>query len=312
MADPKGIQHGGFIRNGINERCWFTQIYEETNPHFMPPSLQHTTHHDLRTIIFDDPECMAGAYDTLNKMMINNAITRWLRGNYFVRDIEFDTQDILPPAEDQARGNCLQSTNYPSKGIYIEYRMDAGNITSVFYMEALDSCTGSGPANRVEAPAPPRSTPRPAQGQDYSVAEKLTVLEDPRRRDYDAVVERFQFLLDWFLRSCPDVTEEIRVGDFLVFIHQKLEGIGKREGLLALSSRLLEVAGNTSSLARGAKVDSLDCAEIFVMYYQLRQEGLRPEVARAVLTDTVAESYGVSMDTPVCRRDRLGEILGCD
>ena len=175
--DPKGIQHGGFIRNGVNEMCWYTQIYEETNPHFMPPALQNTTHHDLRTITFNDPNCMASAHDDLNKMMINNAITRWFRGAYFVRDIEFDTQDILPPAALQARGNCLQSTNYPSKGIYVEYIMEAGNITGVAYMVALDSCTGSGPASRVEAPA----TPRPAQGRSdsVSVAEKLTVLETP-------------------------------------------------------------------------------------------------------------------------------------
>jgi hypothetical protein len=253
---------------------------------------------------------MASAHDALNKMMINNAITRWFRGAYFVRDMEFDTQDILPPATLQARGNCLQSTNYPSKGIYVEYIKEAGNITGVAYMVALDSCAGSGPASRVEVPA----TPRPAQGEtdSVSVAEKLTVLEAPRRRDYDAVVERFQFLLDWFLRSCPDVTEEIRVGDFLVFIHQKLEGIGKREGLLALSSRLLEVVGTTSSLARGARVKPLDCAEIFAMYYTLRQGGLRPEVARARLTNTVAERYGFDAGALVCRRDRLGEIIDCD
>ena len=103
------------------------------------------------------------------------------------------------------------------------------------------------------------------------------------------------------------------MGDFLVFIHQKLEGIGKREGLLALSSRLFEVAGTTSSLARGARVKPLDCAEIFAMYYTLRQGGLRPEVARARLMDTVAESYGVfDLGASVCRRDRLGEITDCD
>lgn len=136
--DPKGFQHGGFIRNGINEKCWYTQVYEETNPLLLVASLQHTTHHDLRTITFDDPECMANTldgldiYEQINQMMINNVILPWFRGTYWLEDIRFG--DPGPPAADQARGVCVRSTNYPTKGVLIEYFHDGDSITGVAYM----------------------------------------------------------------------------------------------------------------------------------------------------------------------------------
>ena len=143
--DPYPINRKGFARNGISEQCWYIQIYEQTNPHFMPDNLKHTTDHELRTITFDDPECMADTLDGLdiyldiNKMMINNLITGWLSGTYFVDDIQFATRgwDLLPPGDFQSRGECIRSTNYPSMDIYIEYFHDGDSITGFTYMAGL-------------------------------------------------------------------------------------------------------------------------------------------------------------------------------
>ena len=60
-TDPQGFQQAGFIQNGVGEKCWYIQRYEETNPYFMPESMKETTHHDLRTILFEDPRCMNDA-----------------------------------------------------------------------------------------------------------------------------------------------------------------------------------------------------------------------------------------------------------
>ena len=137
--DPYGstFNQAGFIRNGVNEKCTYSQTYEETNPHFMPANMKHTTHQDVRTIRFHDTECMANTidglniYEPINKMMINNIISGWFLEAYVTRDASFDTRNLYHPGKYQARGFCLQSKRYPSKGIAIEYLSDGDNITGV-------------------------------------------------------------------------------------------------------------------------------------------------------------------------------------
>ena len=148
--EPYGstFTQAGFIRNGVNEKCAYTQTYEETNPHFMHANMKQTTHQDVRTIRFDDSECMANTidgldiYEPINKMMINNIIVGWFRGTYVAKDAAFDTRKIHHPGEYQARGLCLQSKRYPSKGIAIEYLSTGDSITGVIYMLALSGCGG--------------------------------------------------------------------------------------------------------------------------------------------------------------------------
>lgn len=148
QSDPYGFNLKGFIQNGIGEECWYTQTFEETNPILLVPDLQNMTGQHLRTITFDDPGCMAdvldglGGNEDINKMMINNIVTNWFRGTYFTEDVRFDTRTLHPPAEVQARGECLQERENPNIAIYIEYLSDRNSITGVRYMRGLFGSCG--------------------------------------------------------------------------------------------------------------------------------------------------------------------------
>ena len=144
--DPRGFPQSGYINNGVGDKCGYSQIYEQTNPHFMPSGMKSTTHQEVRTIRFIDPDCMANSikgadfYEPINMMMINNIVTGWFLGTYVIRDANFDTRNLHQPGKYQARGQCIQSKAYPSKAIAIEYFSDGDSITSVAYMLALGGC----------------------------------------------------------------------------------------------------------------------------------------------------------------------------
>ena len=59
-VDPYGFNRQGFIRNAVGGQCWYVQIFEKTNPHFTP-SKSYLKNQNLRTIRFNDSECMADA-----------------------------------------------------------------------------------------------------------------------------------------------------------------------------------------------------------------------------------------------------------
>lgn len=140
------FNRSGFIANGIGEKCWYRQVFEETNPHFMKPGLKNTTYQEVRIILFEDPKCMAHTlndleiYEPINRLMINNVITRWVSSTYVRRDADFDTRNLRRHGKHEARGYCIQSARYPSKGITIEYEGDGESIASVIYMLALGGC----------------------------------------------------------------------------------------------------------------------------------------------------------------------------
>ena len=143
--DPDGstFNRTGSIYNGVDQECTYTQTYEETNPHFMRADMQHTTHQDVRTIQFDDPECMENiSVNKIPHLMINNSVSGWFLETYVKKDAAFDTRNLYHPGEYQSRGFCIQSKKYPSKGIAIEYlyTSDGDSITGVIYMLALGGC----------------------------------------------------------------------------------------------------------------------------------------------------------------------------
>ena len=43
----------------LSKQCHYTQLYFKTNRYFMESSDNYSTHHDLRTIQFDNPNCMS-------------------------------------------------------------------------------------------------------------------------------------------------------------------------------------------------------------------------------------------------------------
>ena len=140
---PKVFLKKGFVLNGSGQKCWYTQKYEETNPHFMPEKMKRTTHHDLRTITFSDPKCMADSLEVvpdLNKMMNNRLISSWFLGTYVLKDADFDTEKTYPPGDYQARGECIQSKTYPTKSIAVEYLRREKSITGVLHMLNIGGC----------------------------------------------------------------------------------------------------------------------------------------------------------------------------
>ena len=72
--------------------------------------------------------------------MINNPIAGWFLGTCFMEDAAFDTRNLHRPGRSEARGQCIQSKTYPSKGIAIECLSDRNSMTDVAYMPALSGC----------------------------------------------------------------------------------------------------------------------------------------------------------------------------
>ena len=141
--NPDVPQRAKFIGRGYavtesEKQCRFTQIYAETNPHFMPDNLQSTTHHDLWTIQFDDPSCMKNS--SYNRTEINKILAYVMSNTSFRSDIRFDLKNLRPPGRLQARGKCIHSISHPEKGISVEYFTNEGSIWRVMYMETVDTC----------------------------------------------------------------------------------------------------------------------------------------------------------------------------
>ena len=112
---PKGFNTSGFIANAVGDQCWYNQIYEKTNLHFLPESMAKTTGQDVRTIHFEDADCIANeledmpAAEIVNKYMINRTISNWFLDSYVLEDANFDTRNVRPHGRDEARGECIQS-----------------------------------------------------------------------------------------------------------------------------------------------------------------------------------------------------------
>ena len=126
--DPNGFQQRGFILNGIGEKCWFTQSYFNNKPHFWKKSFPDADDHELRILTFTNPRCMrddlkgfdADISRMLNSHMINVRLSNFYTGTYVIKDANFDTREIKPHGKFEDRGQCIQSKQYPSKGIAVE------------------------------------------------------------------------------------------------------------------------------------------------------------------------------------------------
>ena len=141
--DPKGFHTSGYIQNAFGGECWYTQVYERTNPYFMPERLQHITPHDVRTIHFTDAECMADVIDglaiaeRLNKVTIAQQIARWFRGTYIAEEAQYDVKHFYPPGEIQSRGVCMIDPKFPLLSIAIDFISDGDSITDVIYAPSM-------------------------------------------------------------------------------------------------------------------------------------------------------------------------------
>ena len=133
----------GFIQNGKGKKCWYSQSYQETNLHFMPSNMRHTTHQDVRTIEFRDPGCMSdGGNDVfrfLNKRAIRRTVAGWFLGTYIRKDARYDIDKARRPKM-EAKGECIQSKQYPTRGIVMDYLVENGSIVKAVYMPATFGC----------------------------------------------------------------------------------------------------------------------------------------------------------------------------
>lgn len=146
--DPHRFQQRGFINNGIGEKCWFSQTYYNHKAYFSVESLEGIQGQEVRVVTFDNPKCMRddlSGFDTdvsqmLNHRMINLRISSWYLQTYVKRDAKFDVDNLRPNGKYEARGKCIQSKTYPSKGIAVDYVTNGRSITHVYHTMALAGC----------------------------------------------------------------------------------------------------------------------------------------------------------------------------
>lgn len=134
-ADATESSLKGSVSNDAGEKCSYTQEIKLGNTYF---------HGDLKgnnaIMTFDNPECMKdnGLGLDINKMMINNIISRW----YSLSDAKFmtRTQEMKSTSTLQQRGLCIQSKTYPSQAIAIDYSIKNESIVSVIHGATIDGC----------------------------------------------------------------------------------------------------------------------------------------------------------------------------
>ena len=149
--DPDGFNKSGFIRSSAGKKCWYQQTYEKNGKYFLSEKNKGLTNTNVRTITFDDPNCMNDRFDgddpsdrelneIINKQMIARLITRWWTRSYTHDDADFDIDDLKLPARFQSKGKCVQSKKYFIIAIAVDYIIENGSITKVVYAPAIGPC----------------------------------------------------------------------------------------------------------------------------------------------------------------------------
>jgi len=125
----------GYVQNQTEEKCWYKQKTDETNKYFFGID------NIVGIMTFNDPQCMSdtlGVGLDINKMMINNVISKW----YSHDDTEFQTHtdEMYFRSPMQKEGKCIQSKKYKGIGIAIDYLTTNGSITKVIHGQTIDGC----------------------------------------------------------------------------------------------------------------------------------------------------------------------------
>jgi hypothetical protein len=131
-------QAKGYIQNDEGKKCWYTQIKTADDTYFHSDGITSNT----ASLTFDDPLCMSdsgtGLGLDINKMMINNVITR----TYSHADADFGTRvsEMFSSSLLQIRGSCIQSGKYPAIGVTVDYIISNNSITGVVHGPAANGC----------------------------------------------------------------------------------------------------------------------------------------------------------------------------
>jgi hypothetical protein len=136
FAGSSLFQQKGFIQNEQGEQCWYHQEVVEGSHYFHDGVTAN-----IGVLSFDDQTCMKTSElgQTVNKMMINNVISRW----YSHSDASFQTREseLFPTSLLQKRGQCIQSKKYPAIGIVVDYEGSRDSIVRVRHGMSAQGCT---------------------------------------------------------------------------------------------------------------------------------------------------------------------------
>jgi hypothetical protein len=125
----------GYIQNDKGYKCWYTQKTDPNNTYF------HGRKNTVGIITFENPKCMSdsGLGLDINKMMINNVISRW----YSHPDANFQTRvsEMFNSSPLQKKGKCIQSKKYPIIGITVDYFISNNSIKGAIHGMAISGCT---------------------------------------------------------------------------------------------------------------------------------------------------------------------------
>ena len=134
IAGSESYLKRGYIQNDKGEKCWYTQKTDPNNTYF------HGKKNTVGIITFDNPKCMSdsGLGLDINKMMINNVISRW----YSHSDANFQTRvsEMFNSSPLQKKGKCIQSKKYPIIGITVDYFTSNNSIKGVIHGMAVSGC----------------------------------------------------------------------------------------------------------------------------------------------------------------------------
>lgn len=135
LAGPAGALNKGYIHNDQGKKCWYTQVIKEKNTYF------HDSLPGKNGIItFDSSTCMtdSGLGLDINKMLINNVISRW----YSHDDANFQTRvsEMYNGSPLQKKGRCIQSQRYPIIGVTVDYFTKNNSITGVIHGSSVTGC----------------------------------------------------------------------------------------------------------------------------------------------------------------------------
>ncbi|MCY4355397.1 MAG: hypothetical protein OXC09_11585 [Truepera sp.] len=126
-----------------------------------------------------------------------------------------------------------------------------------------------------------------------SLAEQMIDMVAPGQ--YGAgVANRLGEIFPRLVRFCPDLTGEAEAAAMVSSVYMLLESVGRREEVVGLAQRLLDIAGTTATMATAGSVPRSDCANLYGVYYLFRfEDDLRPEEAYAATMELVATGIGV-------------------
>ena len=112
-----------------------------------------------------------------------------------------------------------------------------------------------------------------AAGQQ-NAAELMTQISRPSRGDRDRMLARYRFVLPRIVRSCSDVTDDMRAADLIAFTGNKLLEIGLREGYPDAADALHQLVTEAAAIASAQRIQMPKCTELFAMYLTARMNGM--------------------------------------